>query len=213
MVLEELSISVQQGSVKRVRELVTAALEARIAPEIILNNGFIAAMTEVGIKFRNDEIYVPDMLLAARAMSAGMQILEPILVETGVRPIGRAVIGTVKGDLHDIGKNLVRMMMQGAGIEMHDLGIDVPAEVFLAKAREVDADIICMAALLTTTMPYMSTVLDEFRKAGLRDRCYFMVGGAPVTPAFAKNIGADGYAPDAGTAAETARAVLMDKKA
>lgn len=209
MDLNEISLLVQKGNAKKVKELVNLALEENIDPEEILNQGLIAAMGEVGIKFKNNEIYVPEMLIAARAMSAGMQILEPILTASGVKPIGIAVIGTVKGDLHDIGKNLVRMMLKGAGIEVHDIGVDVSAEAFANKAEEVGARIVCLSALLTTTMPAMKEIIDEFTKRGIRDKYTFMIGGAPITTNYAKEIGADHYTPDAATAAEVAKSLLV----
>ncbi len=180
-----------------------------MSPAEILNGGMIGAMAIVGVKFKNNEIYVPEMLIAARAMSAGLKILEPILAETGIKPIGKAIIGTVKGDLHDIGKNLVKMMMKGAGIEVYDLGVDVPDEKFVEKAKEVDADIVCLSALLTTTMPAIGDVIKAFETAGTKDKYIFMIGGAPVTSAFAKQINADIYTPDAATAAEVAKDVLL----
>jgi 5-methyltetrahydrofolate--homocysteine methyltransferase len=180
-------------------------------PAVILNEGLIEAMSEVGVKFKKNQIYVPEMLIAARAMSAGMTILEPILAETGVKPIGRAIIGTVKGDLHDIGKNLVRMMMKGAGIEVLDLGVDVPDEKFVEKAKEFNADIVCLSALLTTTMPAIGDVIKAFEAAGERDKYIFMIGGAPVSSNFAKQVGADYYTPDAATAGEVAKEVLVKK--
>ncbi|HEY3423955.1 MAG TPA: cobalamin-dependent protein, partial [Negativicutes bacterium] len=183
--ISQLSDSVQSGKTKKVKELVLEAIENKISPAVILNDGMISAMTEVGTKFKNNEIYVPEMLIAARAMGEGLKVLEPVLVASGVKPIGKAVIGTVKGDLHDIGKNLVRMMMQGAGIEMYDIGIDAPADAFLAKAKEVEADIVCLSALLTTTMMEMDVVIKEFQQAGVRDSFLFMVGGAPVNEDFA----------------------------
>lgn len=209
--INQLSSYVQSGNAKKVKELVAEAIEKEISPATILNDGMIAAMTEVGTKFKNNEIYVPEMLIAARAMEQGLQVLEPILTASGVKPIGKAVIGTVKGDLHDIGKNLVRMMMQGAGIEMHDIGIDAPAEEFLAKARELNADIICLSALLTTTMAEMEVVIKEFQQAGVRDKFVFMIGGAPITADFAQKIGADFYSPDAVHAADVARETLHKK--
>jgi len=209
MDLKELSIFVQNGNAKKVKELVSLALEEKIDPEQILNEGLISAMGEVGTKFKNNEIYVPEMLIAARAMSTGMKLLEPILTASGVKPIGVAVIGTVKGDLHDIGKNLVRMMLKGAGIEVIDMGVDVPAEVFVNKAEEVGARIVCISALLTTTMPAMKNTIDEFTKRGVRDKYIFMIGGAPITNNYAKEIGADYYTPDAATAAEVAKSVLV----
>lgn len=211
MDLQELSLSVQKGNAKKTKELVLLGIEEKMNVEEILNEGLISAMSEVGLKFKNNEIYVPEMLIAARAMSAGMQILEPILTETGVKPIGVAVIGTVKGDLHDIGKNLVKMMMKGAGIEVHDLGVDVPAETFLAKAAEYNADIVCLSALLTTTMPAMEEVVKAFTNAGVKDKYMFMIGGAPVTSNFAKQIGADNYAADAASAGENAKLFLVNK--
>ena len=213
MILDDLSLAVQKGSTKITKDLVIAALEEKLTPENILNEGFIKAMNEVGRKFKDYEIYVPEMLIAARAMAAGMTVLEPLLVETGVKPMGKAVIGTVKGDLHDIGKNLVRMMMQGAGIEMYDIGIDAPAKAFIDKAEEMNADMICMCALLTTTMPYLETVVKALIKEGVRKKYIIMVGGAPVSKSFAKNIGADYYAPDAASAAKAAREMLQQKMA
>ena len=209
MDLNELSLLVQKGNAKKVKELVILALEEKIDPEQILNEGLISAMSEVGIKFKNNEIYVPEMLIAARAMSAGMQILEPILTASGVKALGVAVIGTVKGDLHDIGKNLVRMMLKGIGIEVYDMGVDVSPEAFADKAEEVGAQIVCLSALLTTTMPSMKAVIDEFTKRGIRNKYIFMIGGAPITANFAKEIGADRYTADAATAAEVAKSLLV----
>ncbi|MBU3188121.1 corrinoid protein [Clostridium bowmanii] len=209
MNLEELSLFVQKGNAKKVKELVSLGLEENISVESILNEGLISAMSEVGIKFKNNEIYVPEMLIAARAMNAGMQILEPILAEAGIKAIGKAVIGTVKGDLHDIGKNLVRMMLKGTGIEVYDIGVDVSAETFADKAEEVGAQIVCLSALLTTTMPAMKEIIDEFTKRGIRDKYIFMIGGAPITANFAKEIGADHYTADAATAAEVAKSLLV----
>lgn len=209
MDLKELSLFVQKGNAKKAKELVNLALEEKIDPEQILNEGLISAMSEVGIKFKNNEIYVPEMLIAARAMNAGMQILEPILTASGVKALGVAVIGTVKGDLHDIGKNLVRMMLKGAGIEVYDIGVDVSAEAFADKAEEVGAQIVCLSALLTTTMPSMKDIINEFTKRGIRDKYIFMIGGAPITTNYAKEIGADYYTPDAATAAEVAKSLLV----
>ena len=211
MDLKELSSFVQKGNAKKTKELVQLGLDEKISPAIILNEGLIEAMGEVGVKFKNNEIYVPEMLIAARAMSAGMQILEPILAETGVKPIGKAIIGTVKGDLHDIGKNLVKMMMKGAGIEVIDLGVDVPNEKFVEKAAEFDVDIVCLSALLTTTMPAIGDVIKAFEAAGVKDKYVFMIGGAPVTSNFAKQVGADIYTPDAATAGEVAKELLIKK--
>ncbi|WP_425060162.1 Methionine synthase [Sporomusa carbonis] len=212
MDLGQLSLYVQKGNAAKAKEMVAEALAQNISPTEILNTGLIAAMSVVGEKFKNNEMYVPEMLMAAKAMNAGMQVLEPVLTATGVKPIGKAVIGTVKGDLHDIGKNLVRMMLKGAGIEMFDLGIDVPAQAFLNKAQEVGADIVCLSALLTTTMPYMESVIKEFEKAGVRSQFVFMIGGAPVSESYAKSIKADYYADDAVVAVDIAKKILAKKQ-
>lgn len=212
MDFNQLSLYVQQGNGVKVKEMVSEGLAQKVDPTAILNTGLIDAMAVIGEKFKNNEIYVPEMLMAAKAMNAGMQVLEPVLTATGVKPIGKAVIGTVKGDLHDIGKNLVRMMLKGAGIEMYDLGIDVSAQAFLSKAQEVGADMICLSALLTTTMPYMDSVIKEFEKAGVRSQFVFMIGGAPVSEAYAKTINADCYAEDAVVAVDVAKKILAGKQ-
>lgn len=208
MDFNQLSLYVQKGNGAKVKEMVSEGLAQKVSPTEILNAGLIEAMAVIGEKFKNNEIYVPEMLMAAKAMNQGMQILEPVLTATGVKPIGKAVIGTVKGDLHDIGKNLVRMMLKGAGIEMYDLGIDVSAQAFLDKAKEVGADMVCLSALLTTTMPYMDSVIKEFEKAGVRSQYKFMIGGAPVSEAYAKSINADCYADDAVVAVDVAKKLL-----
>lgn len=208
MDLNELSLSVQKGKAKRVKELVIEGLSEDVKPADILNDGLLAGMSIIGVKFKNNEVYVPEVLIAARAMNAGMQILEPILAETGVKAAGKAVIGTIKGDLHDIGKNLVRMMLKGAGIDVLDLGVDVSPKTFVDKAEEEGAQIICVSALLTTTMVNMKGVIDELEKRGLRDKYIVMIGGAPVNDNFAKQIGADYYTPDAATAADVAKSAL-----
>lgn len=209
MDLKEISALVESGNAKKVKELVILALEEKMDPETILNEGLLSAMERIGVRFKNNEIYVPEMLIAARAMASGMSILEPVLTETGVKPLGKAVIGTVKGDLHDIGKNLVKMMMKGAGIEVIDLGVDVSAQAFLAAAEENGADIICLSALLTTTMPAMEDTIKAFQAAGVREKYIFMIGGAPVTTAYANQVGADKYTPDAATASEVAKEMLL----
>ena len=210
MDLNELSLLVQKGNAKKAKQFVIDALEQNISAERILNEGLIDGMSIIGAKFKNNEVFVPEVLIAARAMNAGMDILAPILTETGIEPVGKAVIGTVKGDLHDIGKNLVKMMFKGAGIDVIDLGVDVSAETFVDKAEEVGAKIVCMSSLLTTTMPYMKTIIDEFEKRGIRDKYVLMVGGAPITENFAKQIGANLYTPDAATAAEAAKNILLN---
>jgi corrinoid protein of di/trimethylamine methyltransferase len=211
-ILEEMSGFLQKGRAKNVKALVEQALAEGVDPRDILNKGLLAGMMIIGEKFKNNEVFVPEVLVAARAMNAGITILEPKLVEVGNEPVGKAVIGTVKGDLHDIGKNLVVMMFKGAGFEVHDVGVDVKADTFIAKAEEVNADVICMSALLTTTMPNMKTVIDALVEQGKRDKYIVMVGGAPVNQAFADQIGADYYTADAATAAETAKAAVIAKK-
>ncbi len=210
--IEEISEYLQKGRAKNVKVLVQQALDEGMDPKAILNDGLLSGMMIIGAKFKNNEVFVPEVLVAARAMNAGITILEPKLVEIGNEPLGKAVIGTVKGDLHDIGKNLVMMMIKGAGFEVYDIGVDVEASSFIDKAEEVGADIICMSALLTTTMPNMQEVIDELKKRDLRDKYIVMVGGAPVNQNFADQIGADYYTPDAATAAEVAKqAVIMGK--
>lgn len=211
-IVQEISEFLQKGRAKNVKTLVTQALEAGVDAKEILNEGLLAGMMIIGGKFKNNEVFVPEVLVAARAMNAGILILEPKLIEIGNEPIGRAVIGTVKGDLHDIGKNLVVMMLKGAGFEIHDLGVDVEPEVFLAKAQEFGADVICMSALLTTTMPNMKNLIDLLKEKGLRDQYIVMIGGAPVNESFAQEIGADYYTPDAASAAETAKQAVLEKK-
>jgi len=170
MDLQEIYTAVEQGKGKRVKELVNQAIEEGMSVKVILDDGLIRAMGIVGEKFRLNEVYVPEMLVAARAMTMGLAILEPLLTATGVKPIGKVVIGTVRGDLHDIGKNLVAMMMKGMGATVYDLGVDVPDHTYVEKAEEVGADIICLSALLTTTMPAIGDVLKDFEKSGVRDK-------------------------------------------
>lgn len=212
MIIEEISELLQKGKAKAVKELVQQALEEGHDPKVILNEGLLAGMMIIGTKFKNNEVFVPEVLVAARAMNAGLTVLEPKLVEIGNEPVGKAVIGTVKGDLHDIGKNLVVMMLKGAGFEIYDLGVDVEAETFIAKAEEVGADVICMSALLTTTMPYMQVCIDKLKEMDIRDKYIVMIGGAPLNDNFAKQIGADYYTPDAATAAEIAKEAVLKKE-
>lgn len=211
-IIEEISEFLQKGRAKNVKNLVQQALDEGLDPKAILNDGLLSGMMIIGEKFKNNEVFVPEVLVAARAMNAGITILEPKLIEIGNEPVGVAVIGTVKGDLHDIGKNLVTMMMKGAGFEVHDIGIDVDTEAFIDKAEEVGADLIGMSALLTTTMPNMQLVIDELKARGLRDKYIVMVGGAPVNESFAQQIGADYYTPDAATAAEVAKKAVLERK-
>jgi 5-methyltetrahydrofolate--homocysteine methyltransferase len=199
--------AVINGNQNAVAEGVQAALDEGMAPSEILFDYLIPAMTEVGERFERNEFFVPEMLIAARAMQAGLGLIKPLLAETGVEPIGKVALGTVKGDLHDIGKNLVSMMMEGAGFEVIDLGVDTTADKFVEAAKE-GADVIAMSALLTTTMPSMKTTVDALVEAGLRDKVKVLIGGAPVTQAYCDQIGADGYAPDASSAARKAKALL-----
>ncbi|MGB8453820.1 MAG: corrinoid protein [Anaerocolumna sp.] len=208
-VIEEISEFLQKGRAKNVKELVQQALDENLDPKEILNEGLLSGMMIIGDKFKKNEVFVPEVLVAARAMNAGLSILEPKLIEIGNKPIGKAVIGTVKGDLHDIGKNLVAMMLKGAGLEIFDIGVDVETDTFISKAEEVGADIICMSALLTTTMPNMKEVIDGLNEKGLRNKYIVMVGGAPVNESFAAQIGADYYTADAATCAEVAREAMV----
>lgn len=211
--VQEISEFLQKGRAKNVKALVQQALDEGMDPKVVLNEGLLDGMTIIGGKFKNNEIFVPEVLVAARALNAGLSILEPKLIEIGNEPIGRAVIGTVKGDLHDIGKNLVAMMLKGAGFEVHDIGVDVTPEAFIEKAEEVNADIICMSALLTTTMTNMGELVEELKKRSLRDKYIVMVGGAPVNESFAQQIEADYYTPDAATASEVAKQAVIAKRA
>ena len=211
--IQEISEYLQKGRAKNVKTLVQQALDENMDPKEILNDGLLSGMMAIGTKFKNNEVFVPEVLVAARAMNAGLAILEPKLVEVGNEPVGKAVIGTVKGDLHDIGKNLVVMMLKGAGFEIHDLGVDVEPAAYIDKAEEVGADIICMSALLTTTMPNMQTCVEQLKERNLRDKYIVMVGGAPVNESFAEQIGADFYTPDAASAAEMAKDAVIKKRA
>ncbi len=201
---DAISEALQRGKANDVKEMVQAAIDEGVAAREILEQGMMAGMDIIGAKFKANEIYVPEVLIAARAMSAGIEILRPLLVSQDVKPRGTIVIGTVKGDLHDIGKNLVRMMMEGKGFNVVDLGTDVSADAFVDSAEENGADIICCSALLTTTMTEMKTVVDQATEKGVRDKYKIMVGGAPVTQQFCETIGADAYTPDAASAAEKA---------
>ena len=207
-IIEDIYSAVLRGKRKEVAPLVQQALDEGLGAEEVLNEALVAAMSEIGERFSRNEAFVPEMLVAARAMSAGTEVLKPHLAEEGAEPVGKAVIGTVRGDMHDIGKNLVRMMIEGKGFEVTDLGVDVAPEQFVTFLQEhVDVDIVCCSALLTTTMPEIGATIRAIEEAGLRDKVKVMVGGAPVTQAFADEVGADAYTPDAGAAA--ARAVEL----
>ncbi len=209
--LNQISEALQKGKAKDVKIMVQEAVDSGISAQAILNDGLLAGMSIIGGKFKNNEVYVPDVLIAARAMKAGTEILKPLLVADGVKAVGKVVLGTVKGDLHDIGKNLVGMMMEGKGLEVIDIGVDASADRFITAAIESGAQIICCSALLTTTMSEMKGVIDAAVAAGIRDKVIIMVGGAPVSDAFAKGIGADLYTPDAASAAEAAVAAIKAK--
>lgn len=208
LILAEIFNQILNGDHIAVPEKVNEALNAGIEPARILNEGMIAAMAEVGRLFEAGEYYVPEMLVAARAMQAGMATLKPYLSQVDIKPAGRVAAGTVKGDLHDIGKNLVCMMLEGAGFEILDLGTDVSAEKFIEAVRSGQVDIIALSALLTTTMPNMKSTIDALKEAGVRERVKVMVGGAPVTETYAQQIGADGYSPDASRAVTLAKSLL-----
>jgi 5-methyltetrahydrofolate--homocysteine methyltransferase len=208
MSIEGIYKAVMEGDADTATTLVQSGLDEGLAPGEILNKGCIAAMGEVGRLFEEGEMFVPEMLIAARAMQAGMNILKPHLAEGEIVSAGTAVLGTVAGDLHDIGKNLVGMMMEGAGFEIVDLGTDVKPDAFVAAVKEHNPDLIGMSALLTTTMPAMTATIEALTEAGLRDEVKIVVGGAPVTEAFAEKIGADGFAPDASSATRKAKELL-----
>jgi len=204
--LEILANALIKGDRNTVVKMTQQALDEGINPEDILNKGLVAGMEVVGKRFKANEIYVPEVLIAARAMKGGMELLGPKLAEAGVKPVGTVVLGTVKGDLHDIGKNLVGMMLIGGGIKVVDLGIDVTPEKFVEAAKSSNAQICAMSALLTTTMPQMAEVVKAFKSAGLSVKT--LIGGAPVTQAYADEIGADGFAPDAASAVDAARSLI-----
>jgi len=206
--LKALAEAILEGKRNDAVELTQKLVDAGVTPKQILDEGLIAGMGVAGEKFKNGEYFVPEILVAARAMKASMEILRPLLVATDVQPIGTMVIGTVRGDLHDIGKNLVAMMMEGAGFKVVDLGVDVTAEKFIEAAKGHNAQIVGMSALLTTTMTYIPEVIKAFDEAGLRPKVKLIVGGAPVTQEWANQIGADAYAPDAATAVDKCKELL-----
>jgi 5-methyltetrahydrofolate--homocysteine methyltransferase len=205
LVIEKIYKGVISGSVPDTEGAVQEALDADLAPELVLNQGLISAMDEVGQRFEAGEYFVPEMLIAGRAMKAGIEKLRPLLAASGIKPLGKAVIGTVKGDLHDIGKNLVGLMLEGAGFEVIDAGADVTPEAFLEAVKTQSPDIVGMSALLTTTMTGASDVIKLLEESGLRDSVKVMFGGAPVTQEYVDQIGGDGYAPDAASAAKKAK--------
>ena len=202
----EISELLQKGKAKEITGVVERALSEGAAPADILEKGLISGMNIIGGKFRQGEVFVPEVLIAARAMNRASAALKPALMEAGVNPVGKAIICTVKGDLHDIGKNLVKMMIEGKGVEVLDLGVDCANEKIVETVQNSDAKVLCLSALLTTTMTVQKDVIDALKTAGLRDKVKVMVGGAPVTQSFADEIGADAYTPDAATAADVCRA-------
>jgi len=204
-VLEQISENLIKGKAKEVKELVEKAVKENINVSDILNKGLLSGMGNIGERFKKNEVYVPEVLIAARAMKSGMEILKPLLAKAGVKPVGTVVVGTVKGDLHDIGKNLVCMMLEGAGFKVVDAGINVEPD---KMAKENNANVIGASALLTTTMTNMKMVVDSVKASGLAGKVKVMIGGAPVTQAFADEIGADGYAPDAASAADLAKKLI-----
>jgi len=203
-ILNEISQNLQIGKAKIVKELVQKALDEGIKPQEILNNGLLPGMAVIGEKFKRDEIYVPDVMIAARAMTMGTDLLKPLLASSGVKSAGKVILGTVAGDLHDIGKNLVKMMMEGRGLEVIDLGVDVSASRFVETAINENAHIVACSTLLTTTMAEMDNVVKAAVSAGIRDKIAIMIGGAPVTQSFCETISADYYTADAASAAEAA---------
>ncbi len=202
--LQALAEAVINGDRDEVAHRAQEAVDEGIGPESIVNEGLIVGMDEVGRRFKANEFYVPEVLIAARAMHAGMDIVNPLLAESGIEPRGRVLIGTVQGDLHDIGKNLVAMMLEGGGYEVIDIEVDVPADQFVAAVNEHSPNVVAMSALLTTTMPAMKDTIEALDAAGIRDQIKVMIGGAPVTQDYADEIGADGYAPDAASAVDLA---------
>ena len=193
----------------KVLELVQNAVDEGVAAKEILNQGLITGMDIVGEKMENEDMFIPEVLMAAKAMSAAVGILKPLLADDDITALGKVVIGTVKGDLHDIGKNLVAMMLESAGFEVHNLGVDISPDKFVSGVNEKNANMVCLSALLTTTMPMMKQTIDALAENGLKDRVKIMVGGAPVTQNFADEIGADGYASDAGSATKLAKKLLQ----
>jgi corrinoid protein of di/trimethylamine methyltransferase len=208
-ILNDISENLQRGKAKIVKELVQQAIDEGIPVQQILDEGLLAGMNVIGEKFKNNEVFVPEVLVAARAMNMGAALLKPLMSEAGVTAVGKVCIGTVQGDLHDIGKNLVKMMMEGKGIEVIDLGTDVAPETYVQTAIDQNCQIICCSALLTTTMGVMEEVVKKAKDAGIRDKVKIMIGGAPVTQTFCDQIGADCYTPDAASAADAAVAMCQ----
>ncbi len=210
---EQMHDDLYDGMEEEIAEGTNILLSRGWSPSRVLNDALVAGMTIVGVDFRDGILFVPEVLMAANAMKAGMAILRPLLAETGAEPVGKAIIGTVKGDIHDIGKNLVAMMWEGAGFEVIDLGINCPVEKYLEALEEHKPDILGMSALLTTTMPYMKVVIDTLKEQGIRDDFLVLVGGAPLNEEFGEAVGADAYCRDAAVAVETAKKLIAEKRA
>ncbi len=208
----DLHKAIFEGDAAKVAELTMKAMAEKLPVRKILDDGLIVPMSVIGEKFKANEVFIPEVIISAKAMQAGIGVLEPYFLSSGIKPLGRVVIGTVKGDLHDIGKNIVSMMFKGAGFEIEDFGIDVSPDKFVARIEKGDVDILAMSSLITTSMGSMKTTIDALRDKGLRDKVKVMVGGAPVTAGFAANIGADTYAKDAATAVDKARELLKIKR-
>jgi 5-methyltetrahydrofolate--homocysteine methyltransferase len=206
--LKGLAEAIINGKADPARALTKQAIDEKVPPKQIIDQGLIAGMSVVGERFKANEFYVPEVLIAARAMHAALDLLKPLLAEGDVQPVGRVAIGTVKGDLHDIGKNLVAMMMEGAGFEVTDLGVDVPPDKFVEAIKQKKIDVIALSALLTTTMPAMGETIKALNANGVRKKVKVIIGGAPVTQSYADEIGADGYAPDAASAVDIAKEVM-----
>jgi methylmalonyl-CoA mutase cobalamin-binding domain/chain len=200
------------GNAPTVKELTEQGLADGLGPEKLLYDALIPSLEEVGARFERGDFFVPEMLIAARAMQGALDILRPLLAETGAKPIGTFVMGTVKGDVHDIGKNLVNIMLEGAGFTVYDLGVNVPPEKFVEQVQQHEPDIVGFSAFLTTTMPMFKANINALEKSGLRDKVIVMVGGAPVTQQYADAVGADGYAADASTAVRMAKALIENRR-
>jgi 5-methyltetrahydrofolate--homocysteine methyltransferase len=207
-ILDELAAEIVKGNAEAAKTFTEKALSQGVSAEEILNQGLVSGMGVIGEQFKNNEIFIPEVLVAARAMKAGMQIIRPLLAEANVKKLGKVVIGTVSGDLHDIGKNIVSMLLEGAGFEVTDLGADVPKEKFLESVRNENPDVLGMSALLTTTMVFMKDIVEALEEDNLKDKVKVVIGGAPITQSYADEIGADGYAPDAASAVDMVKGLL-----
>jgi 5-methyltetrahydrofolate--homocysteine methyltransferase len=207
-IFKQIAENVEKGDAETVKSQVDKALADNIEPSEILNNGLVTGMSSIGEKFKNNEVYIPEVLIAARAMKAGLEIIKPLLAETKTESKGKIAVGTVKGDLHDIGKNIVCIMLEGAGYDVVDLGIDVPKEKFIETVEKENINVLGLSSLLTTTMTYMNEVIDAFKQAELKDKVKIVIGGAPVTQDYADEVGADGYAPDAASAVDVIKKLL-----